>query len=151
MKWYPKRRPWEMAGFVLLAAGCLAGPLRGEGRAAASIEDVWQGTLKVHGVELRVVFKISREQDGSLSATMDSPDQGAKDIPVDEVALDGGHLHLAVRSARGSFDGELKGDGKRIEGRWEQSGVSLPLVLERARAVPAVLRPQEPKRPYPYR
>ena len=40
-----------------------------------SIEGIWEGKLKVPGGELRIVFKISENPDGTLTATMDSPDQ----------------------------------------------------------------------------
>jgi hypothetical protein len=50
-----------------------------------SIEGIWEGKLKVPGTELRIVFKISKNSDGTLTATLDSPDQGATDIPVEEV------------------------------------------------------------------
>lgn len=42
----------------------------------------WTGKLKVSGVELALIFNIGEE-----SATLDVPDQGAKDIPV-EVSRD---------------------------------------------------------------
>jgi len=34
------------------------------------------------------VFKLT-ESDGNILATLDSPDQGTKGIPLDEVTLDG--------------------------------------------------------------
>src|SRR5659263_325889 len=49
-----------------------------------SIEGLWMGSLKVpNGIELRILFNISMETDGSISATMDSLDQGVKGIPVE--------------------------------------------------------------------
>jgi hypothetical protein len=54
-----------------------------------------------------------------------------------------------VRSVGGTFRGTFADDNSAIEGIWKQSGVSLPLVLERGRA-PQIRRPQEPAEPYPY-
>jgi uncharacterized protein len=110
---------------------------------------IWQGTIKVSGAELRVVFKISKDQDGKFAATLDSPDQGTKGIPVDVVNFDNGSAHFEVKIANGSFDGKFK-DKNTIEGEWKQSGVSLPLTLNRVEKEPEVQRPQEPKKPYPY-
>ena len=45
----------------------------------------WKGTLQVQQAKLRVAFHIVKQADGSLSATMDSPDQGAKDIPANAI------------------------------------------------------------------
>lgn len=115
-----------------------------------AIEGIWQGTLKVSGMELRIIFKISQGPEGILTATMDSPDQGAKNIPIDEVIFENGNLRLEIRSAMGIFEGKLKDDGLTIEGEWKQSGQSFPLVLKRVDKPAEVRRPQEPKKPYPY-
>ena len=48
------------------------------------IDGIWEGKLKVPVAEFRIVFKISKNSDGTLTATMDSPDQGVADIPVEE-------------------------------------------------------------------
>ena len=111
--------------------------------------EMWQGTLKAPGVELRVVFNISKDQDGKLTATLDSIDQGVKGIPVETVRIENGNAHFEVKSVNGSFDGKFK-DSNTIEGEWKQSGVSLPLVLNRTDKKPEIQRPQEPIKPYPY-
>ena len=55
----------------------------------------WTGKLKVSGVELALIFNIGEE-----SATLDVPDQGAKDIPV-EVSRDAvGGITLNVPAKR---------------------------------------------------
>jgi len=121
------------------------------------IEGVWMGTLKVSFTELRVVFKISRRdpalrepnEDGSLFAKMDSPDQGAENIPVDKVTFENGNLHLELKAIQGSYDGIMKADDS-IDGTWQQGGLTLPLVLKRIDEAPRLHRPQEPKKPYPY-
>ncbi len=114
-----------------------------------SITGNWQGTLSVSGTELRIVFKIAKGEDGSLSATMDSPDQGAKDIPVDEVVFKDRALQLGLKAMNGGYNGSLKEDGS-IDGQWTQGGQSFPLRLERTDKPAEVRRPQEPKKPYPY-
>jgi hypothetical protein len=115
-----------------------------------SVEGVWLGTLKFAGTELRVVFKILKSPDGNLTATLDSPDQGAKDIPVEEVVFQNGHLRLNAKSINGVFEGDMKEDNSTIEGQWSQGGVTIPLTLQRTDKVPEAPRPQEPKPPYPY-
>jgi fermentation-respiration switch protein FrsA (DUF1100 family) len=115
-----------------------------------SVEGVWLGTLSFSGTELRVVFKILKSTDGKLTATLDSPDQGAKDIPVEEVVFQNGHLRLDAKSINGVFEGDMKEDNSTIEGQWSQGGVTIPLTLQRTDKVPEAPRPQEPKPPYPY-
>jgi len=125
------------------ATGCKASPAKG-------VEGLWQGTLKVPGGELRVVFHINKAADGKLSATLDSPDQGATGIAVEECAFSNGRLTLAAKSIGGAYEGTVK-DDSTIDGTWSQGGTSLPLVLKPIEKVEEVSRPQDPKKPYPYR
>ena len=115
-----------------------------------SIEGIWEGKLKVPGTELRIVFNISKNQDGALTATLDSPDQGVTDIPIEEVIFKDNTLHLEVKSAGGIFEGKVNQDFSVIEGEWKQSGQALPLTVKRVDKAVEILRPQEPKKPYPY-
>ncbi len=110
----------------------------------------WQGTLAVSGMELRIVFHISLTADGALTATMDSPDQGAKGIPISKASFEAGHLLLEVSSIGGVYEGSLEADREHITGEWQQSGLRLPLNLEKTEKPAEVRRPQEPKPPYPY-
>ncbi len=115
-----------------------------------SIEGIWEGKLKVPGAELRIIFKISKNPDGTLTATLDSPDQGATDIPVEEVTFKDNTLRLEVKSAGGVFEGKVSEDFSVIEGEWKQSGGTFPLTVKRVDKVVEILRPQVPKKPYPY-
>jgi len=116
----------------------------------SGIEGIWEGKLKVLGTELRIVFKISKNSDGTLIATLDSPDQGVTGIPVEEVIFKDNILRLEVKSAGGVFEGKVSEDFLVIEGEWKQSGQTLLLTVKRVDKAGEILRPQEPKRPYPY-
>jgi pimeloyl-ACP methyl ester carboxylesterase len=119
----------------------------------SDIAGVWLGSIDVPpGIKLRIVFHI----DGSgndLTATMDSLDQNAKNIPVSKATLNGSAIVFDTPSIGGRFEGQLDSDAATITGTWSQGGNSLPLNLTRVKD-PSVLRlsrPQEPTRPYPYR
>jgi len=133
----------SVACLLLLSSGCKVS-------AAKGVEGLWQGTLKVPGGELRVVFHVNKAADGKLSATFDSPDQGATGIAVEECAFSNGKLTLAAKTIGGGFEGAMKNDST-IEGTWSQGGLSLPLALKRIEKVEEARRPQEPKKPYPYK
>ena len=115
-----------------------------------SIEGIWQGELKVPGIELRIVFKISKKPDGTLTAVMDSPDQGVTGIAVEKVIVKDNTLYMEINSVGGIFEGKISNDFLTIEGQWKQSGQSLPLTVKRVNTAIEILRPQEPKKPYPY-
>ncbi len=115
-----------------------------------NVEGTWLGTLQTGGVALRIVFHISRDSVGVLTATLDSPDQAAIGIPVGAVIVTGDSLRLEVPAVGGGYEGTISADGTTIDGTWSQGGQTFPLVLERTDEVPVVQRPQEPKEPYPY-
>ncbi|RXA20003.1 alpha/beta hydrolase [Methanosarcina sp. MSH10X1] len=116
-----------------------------------NIEGVWMGNLTVPGgLQLRMVFNISTNPDGSINASMDSPDQGASGIPVENVSYKNGNVSLDVKSIRGSFEGIYKENNDTIEGEWKQAGSAFPLVLNRTEKAPDMHRPQDPVKPYPY-
>jgi pimeloyl-ACP methyl ester carboxylesterase len=118
--------------------------------AAKGIEGIWLGTLKVGAVDLRLVFHVSRKPDGAYTATMDSPDQGAKGIPLDEASLKDRTVRFEFKKGMARFEGTLKEGGSEINGDWKQGGATFPLVLKHEDKEPVISRPQEPKPPYPY-
>ncbi len=110
----------------------------------------WMGALQLTGRSLRVIFKISKASDGTFSGKMDSPDQGAKDIPMDQVTITDKKLKITAAAIRGQYDGELQSDNDTITGTWQQGGMTFPLELKRIQEIPEVKRPQNPQKPYPY-
>jgi hypothetical protein len=115
----------------------------------AGIEGAWQGALQIGAIKLRLVFNVKGSGD-ARTATLDSIDQGAKDIPVDSVAEEMGTVRFTMNALMARFEGTLSDDGKRIVGKFEQAGQSLPLILERTDRAFELNRPQEPKPPFPY-
>ncbi len=117
---------------------------------ARDISGKWNGILKVQGTQLTVVFNITRTGKG-YSATMDSPDQGASGIPVTSVMYRNLTLKLEVSSADIKYEGKLNKENAFV-GTFKQHGLSLPLTLTRGKIEKEkVMRPQEPKKPYPYK
>lgn len=147
-----KNRSSVIVSLVLFIAAelILFNPVQASTFPSGKIEGIWQGTLKFSGIELRVVFSISRTSDNTLKATYDVPEQNAIDIPVDEITFKNGEVCLKIIPIDGVYKGNLSEDGEKIDGNWIQSGMTLPLVLERTQAKLEIKRPQEPKEPFPY-
>jgi len=109
----------------------------------------WQGVLNA-GQEIRLVFNISENEDHSLKATMDSPDQGAMGIPLGELTLTEDSIRIKAPSLNGYYIGEIASEST-ISGEWHQSGMSFKLDLDRQEEAIVLNRPQEPQAPFPYR
>jgi hypothetical protein len=95
---------------------------------ASVLEGDWKGTLQIQQTKLRVVLHVVKQAD-SLSATLDSPDQGAKDIPANAIQYAPPHVKIQWQGIGGSFDGAL--EGGKLSGTWQQGAVKIPLVFER--------------------
>jgi pimeloyl-ACP methyl ester carboxylesterase len=119
----------------------------------AGPEGTWEGKLKAQlGIELRLVLHVSppKAAGGPLHATLDSVDQGAKGLEVDSVAVQDGALVFEMKKLGAKFRGTLNAEGTEAVGRWEQSGLSLPLTLKKTDKPSELRRPQEPRPPFPY-
>lgn len=140
-------------GFVLAVVALLflcqlgAAPVKA---AEPALEGTWLGKLAVSGVELRIVFNVTKNADGTYTATMDSPDQGAKGIPVAKVVIEQGKVQFDIKVAAALYEGLLNADATEMKGQWKQGGAAFPLDLKRVTEV-VINRPQTPKKPYPYR
>jgi hypothetical protein len=118
----------------------------------SDIDGAWLGTIDMGTAKLRIVFHIVNTADG-LTATADSPDQGAKGIPVTSVARNDSSLKLEMKGLGAVFDGKISPDLQTITGTFSQNGGNFPLVLSRVKDAAQLERPrpQNPLRPYPYR
>lgn len=115
--------------------------------AQSEFQGQWVGTLNVQGIRLRVVFNVAQTENG-FTTTMDSPDQGVKDIPFPTTEYIQPNVKFEIPGAI-EYTGVLSGD--KIEGTFKQAGMSVPLQLTKNTSGEDVLkRPQEPKKPYPY-
>ncbi len=74
--------------------------------------------------------------DGSLSGTVDSPDQGAAAIPCADLKVQGQSFSFTVPAANASWSGTIQTDGNTLVGTWTQAN-SLPVTFTRDTFVPA--------------
>ena len=108
----------------------------------------WAGELDIQGTKLPIIFNIKSIETG-LTTTMDSPAQGAKDIPVAKTTFEKNELFLDASNMKIQFKGTLVND--KIEGTFSQGGMGIPLVLSRKKEGETKLnRPQTPKAPFDY-
>lgn len=114
---------------------------------AQQIAGSWEGKLSIGDQSLRIVFHITSSDEG-LKATADSPDQGAKGLPVRKVAFEQGALRLEMPALGARYEGVLTGNDL-IMGVFSQGSLTQSLALKRIETE-VMRRPQEPKPPYPY-
>jgi len=129
-------------------------PALNKNPAITDIIGVWEGKLLIGKTSLKIVFRITKDLNGAVKASLDSPDQGAYGIPVSKASYTDEKIILTVTKIRGNYTGTLSKDKKYIEGIWKQNGVSLPLKLSRKTSPGTYTKTvelKESKPPYPYR
>jgi hypothetical protein len=138
-------RGWLMAGVAVvgLASGAAA---QGPG---ARLPGNYNGALDAGAIKLRLALSIERGANGALSGALTSVDQGGVRLPV--TVLPQGDTAVRIEASGAVFQARISANGDTLAGTWEQSGAKLPLTLVRGAALAAPVRPQEPKRPFPYR
>lgn len=113
-------------------------------------KSMWEGQLKIGGVELRLVLKIYQNDDKSYSAYLDSPDQGVSNIAASAASVTEDSVKVEIKKIGASYNAGFVKDSALIRGIFKQGGMSLPLELKKIDKVSEVKRPQMPKKPYPY-
>ena len=101
----------------------------------------WSGKLDVQGTTLSLVFHLDGDR-----PTMDSPDQGAKGIPIQVEKADAGKIIVRIPSLAASYEGQWLFN--KIVGTFTQMNASFPLTLNPGEDKPR--RPQTPVPPFPY-
>lgn len=115
---------------------------------ADSLVGQWSGLLEIsQAAQLKLRFNIKAlPADGQYEATMDSPDQGAYNIPAVIRYISADSVSLEVPAIMMKYSGALR-DGVLV-GRFSQGMVRRDLNLKRVEAVRK--RPQTPVPPFPY-
>lgn len=116
---------------------------------AQTIIGSWQGELEFSGQKLPLIFNLIGTSE-NFTATMDSPKQGAKGIPIEKASFINNQLNINSEKLNITFVGTYKDN--KIVGKFMQNGLSFDLILtpysESESSI--LIRPQTPKPPYDY-
>lgn len=100
------------------------------------VTGLWEGVLEEEklGLRLRLGIKIGKDPKGEYSGSMDSLDQGVKDLPISTISFAKPDVKLEWKGLKASFEGTLQPDGKTLDGNFVQAGRTFPLKLVQAEA-----------------
>jgi CubicO group peptidase (beta-lactamase class C family) len=126
-------------GLVSVACGLVAA--WGAMARAEAVQDAcghWVGAIEVPGSPLKIDVDL-RKVAGAWEGDISIPAQGAKDVPLADLMLDGAGIAFALPGVPGNpkFSGKLAASGSTIAGEFTQGSASLPFKLERASAAAA--------------
>jgi pimeloyl-ACP methyl ester carboxylesterase len=134
-----------MKTLLLTLAACALARAAGDAPFAGD----WMGSLDVNGKSVRIALHL-KQDGGRWSGTFDSPDQGALGLAMDHVEMDGNKLVWKMGAAGIVYEGVFDPASGAISGTFSQGGGKLPLQFKHVAAPAPLVRPQEPKPPFPY-
>ncbi len=104
----------------------------------------WVGEITVPAGSVTLVYRFETNDAGEFVGFLDSVDEGAFGIPMQNIMLDGEQLSLAIPMARVEYTATVAGDEMR--GTWKQLNQQVPLTLRRGEyEPPEVAVPDEAK------
>ena len=109
-----------LPGFLLIAVLSLA-------QQKPDFTGDYVGSLGPMHVKLHLIAG----RDGTLTGTVDSPDQNLLGLPCADFHINGQALSFTVPMVRGAWSGFISGDGASLSGMWNQ-GSPMPLNLTRS-------------------
>jgi pimeloyl-ACP methyl ester carboxylesterase len=100
---------------------------------AKGLEGAWEGALKVRpGLELKFILHVEKAKDGALKASLDSPDEGLTELPIDKIAVEKTKVTFASETLKASYEGTWNDDRTGFKGQWTQRGGKFPLDFKKA-------------------
>jgi hypothetical protein len=117
---------------LLLSLMGTAGAASSDPMASPAVVGDWNGAISTGGSSLRVIVHVAQDKDSKLTATMDSPDQGANGIAISSITFEGAVLHFEITRFGAAFSGTMNKDLSEIAGDWKQGSASFPLTFKRA-------------------
>jgi uncharacterized protein (TIGR03435 family) len=120
------------------------------GLPAQDITGTWQGKLSVPQApngELRVVFRILKDDGDALKATLYTIDQPGPGFPASAVAIQGSNVKITIPGIGGSYEGKMDADAITLTGKWTVGDMPLPLTLAHVKDDAALEIPKPPAPP----
>ena len=95
------------------------------------VTDNWHADLQIPTGTLSLIFVIAEDDDGNLTAHLESPDQSpGQHIPISEIDVTDNHLSIKIGIVGASIDADWNDDQQYWEGTFSQ-GAEIPIIIKR--------------------
>lgn len=116
----------------------------------AELEGIWHTAYRTHLTSENLFFEFIKKPDGSFRAVFDSP-EGKVRVPFEFVKVEGKTAKILAFGLQTFLELNLNEDGRTALGQIHSQGKILPFRFVRIPKRPDFPRPQDPKKPFPYR
>jgi hypothetical protein len=138
-----------IAGAVASVTWLLTVGPRGVTIRPSELTGIWTGLYKNKCNGLRLTMHIAAEPAGKIRVSLDSVDQRAMGVPMDNAVLKGATFSFHISSPDGTYQARLSADGNSLYGTWKQ-GTPVSVVFTRMTPAAAPTPPPIPA-PMPVR
>jgi uncharacterized protein len=129
--------------FNSLSVSALTGPEK--------IKGTFLGELVIpNQLSLRMGIIISIQDDNSLSSVLNIIDQSTGNIPCEQTIFRNDSVIVRLTKLGIEIAGSVDPAGNSLDCQFRQRGGVFPIAFTRVDKLPELLRPQEPKPPFPY-
>jgi hypothetical protein len=127
------RAPWfQLCVGLTLMLGLAIAPVLARAADPPRIVGTWEGVLDPGAQPKKhIVVHIAADQDGSLSGTIDFPDQDVSGVLISAITYKAHVLHFESTQNLSSYDGTLNKEDSEITGNWKQGATPVSLTLKR--------------------
>lgn len=101
--------------------------------APADLAGHWKGYIDIPNMKIEFDLDFEKQDDGTWTGDISIPAQGAQDLPLSNIKLEGTNATFAIAGVPGepTFNGTFSEDGKQLTGNFTQSGQTFPFQIDR--------------------
>lgn len=111
----------------------------------------WEGFMEGRqGEKIQLVFEILKNEDNTLQCLFSMPLHGLNDYPVEDFSIKENTISIIMPLTNFTYSGSLNEDQQTIEGVLKRTNDEVKINLKKIDKISSPLRPQTPKKPYPY-
>ncbi len=111
----------------------------------------WECFMKGgRGEKIQIVFEILKNEDNTLQCLISMPLHGLNGYPIEDFSIKENTINIIMPLTNFTYSGSLKEDQQTIEGVLKRTSDEVKMNLKKIDKISSPLRPQTPKKPYPY-
>ncbi len=94
----------------------------------------WEGSVDFGKFKFRLFLKVAKTTAGRLAVSMDIPDQGQKDLPINALLFNDPDVRIEIDQIGTAYNGKLNANQNEINGEFEEGpgGRPIPVVFKRS-------------------
>lgn len=94
----------------------------------------WVGRIEGPAGSVTLVYRFETNPAGEFVGYLDSPDQGARGVPLEGIEFSDGEVHFTIPRARADYSATVGAD--EMTGTWKQVTAEVPLTMKRGEYAP---------------